>query len=33
MVESEAKEMTEDEMLGAVFFAHQEMQAVITAIE
>jgi polyribonucleotide nucleotidyltransferase len=33
MVESEAKELSEDEMLGAVLFAHQEMQAVITAIE
>ncbi|MEM9256575.1 MAG: polyribonucleotide nucleotidyltransferase [Pseudomonadota bacterium] len=32
MVESEAKELTEDQMLGAVLFAHQEMQAVIKAI-
>ncbi len=32
MVESEADEMTEDQMLGAVLFAHQEMQSVITAI-
>jgi len=32
MVESEAKELTEDEMLGAVLFAHKEMQAVITAV-
>ena len=32
MVESEAKELTEDEMLGAVMFAHKEMQAVITAV-
>jgi polyribonucleotide nucleotidyltransferase len=32
MVESEAKELTEDQMLGAVLFAHQEMQAVIQAI-
>ncbi len=32
MVESEAKEMTEDEMLGAVLFAHQEMQAIVTAV-
>ena len=32
MVESEAKELTEDQMLGAVLFAHQEMQAVINAI-
>jgi polyribonucleotide nucleotidyltransferase len=33
MVESEADEMTEDQMLGGVLFAHQEMQTVITAIE
>lgn len=33
MVESEAEELTEDEMLGAVLFAHQEYQSVITAIE
>ncbi len=33
MVESEAKELTEDQMLGAVLFAHQEMQAVIQAID
>ena len=33
MVESEAKELTEDEMLGAVLFAHQEMQVAITAIK
>jgi polyribonucleotide nucleotidyltransferase len=32
MVESEAKELTEDQMLGAVLFAHQEMQTVIQAI-
>jgi len=32
MVESEAKELTEDQMLGAVLFAHQEMQAVIKAV-
>jgi polyribonucleotide nucleotidyltransferase len=32
MVESEAKELTEDQMLGAVLFAHQEMQVVIQAI-
>ncbi|WP_156948372.1 polyribonucleotide nucleotidyltransferase [Marinobacterium jannaschii] len=32
MVESEAKELTEDEMLGAVLFAHQEMQVVINAV-
>ena len=32
MVESEAKQLSEDQMLGAVLFAHQEMQAVINAI-
>lgn len=32
MVESEAKELTEDQMLGAVLFAHQEMQVAIEAI-
>lgn len=32
MVESEAKELTEDEMLGAVLFAHQEMQVVVNAV-
>jgi polyribonucleotide nucleotidyltransferase len=32
MVESEADELSEDEMLGAVLFAHDEMQAVITAV-
>ena len=32
MVESEANELTEDQMLGAVLFAHQEMQTVIKAI-
>jgi len=32
MVESEAAELTEDQMLGAVLFAHQELQAVIKAI-
>lgn len=32
MVESEAAELTEDQMLGAVLFAHQEMQAVIKVI-
>ena len=32
MVESEAKELTEDQLLGAVLFAHQEMQVVIKAI-
>ena len=31
MVESEAKELNEDLMLGAVLFGHQEMQAVINA--
>jgi polyribonucleotide nucleotidyltransferase len=33
MVESEAKELSEDIMLGGVLFAHQEMQAVISVIE
>jgi polyribonucleotide nucleotidyltransferase len=33
MVESEAEELTEDQMLGAVLFAHQEMQPVIRVIE
>ena len=32
MVESQAKELTEDEMLGAVLFAHQEMQVAVNAI-
>ncbi len=32
MVESEAQELTEDEMLGAVLFAQQEYQCVIDAI-
>jgi len=32
MVESEAKELSEDEMLGAVMFAHRSMQPVIEAI-
>jgi polyribonucleotide nucleotidyltransferase len=32
MVESEAKELSEDLMLGAVLYAHQEMQTVIQAI-
>jgi len=32
MVESEAKELLEDEMLGAVLFGHQEMQVAISAI-
>ena len=33
MVESEASELSEDLMLGAVLYAHQEMQAVIQVIE
>jgi len=33
MVESEAQELPEDIMLGAVLFAHQEMQVVIQACE
>ena len=33
MVESEANELSEDQMLGAVLFAHQEMQVVINAIK
>ena len=33
MVESEAEELTEDQMLGAVLFAHEEFQAVIRAIK
>jgi polyribonucleotide nucleotidyltransferase len=32
MVESEAKELTEDEMLGAVMFAHEESKKVVKAI-
>lgn len=32
MVESEAKELSESDMLGAVVFAHKKMQAVIQAI-
>ncbi len=32
MVESEAKELSEEVMLGAVMFGHQQMQAVILAI-
>ncbi|KFN51938.1 polynucleotide phosphorylase/polyadenylase [Arenimonas malthae CC-JY-1] len=32
MVESEAKELSEDVMLGAVMFGHKQMQAVINAI-
>ena len=33
MVESEAKELTEDQMLGGILFAHQEMQECIKAIK
>ena len=33
MVESEAKELSEDIMLGAVNFGHQKMQLIINAIE
>ncbi|MBE01923.1 polyribonucleotide nucleotidyltransferase [Marinobacter lutaoensis] len=33
MVESEAKGLTEDQMLGGVLFAHQEMQTAIKAIK
>lgn len=33
MVESEAKELSEDVMLGAVMFAHREMQTVINVIK
>ncbi|MEH6825555.1 MAG: polyribonucleotide nucleotidyltransferase, partial [Motiliproteus sp.] len=32
MVESEAQELSEDEMLGAVLFAHDEMQVAVDAI-
>src|SRR5690606_34610019 len=32
MVESEAKELSEDQMLGAVLFGHMEMQAVVKAV-
>ncbi|MCP3907032.1 MAG: polyribonucleotide nucleotidyltransferase [Oceanicoccus sp.] len=32
MVESEAQELSEDQMLGAVLFAHQEMQAVVKVV-
>ena len=32
MVESEAQELTEDEMLGAVLYAHKEMQTAVSAI-
>jgi len=33
MVESEAKELTEDQMLGAVLYAHEEFQVAIKAIK
>lgn len=33
MAESEAQELTEDQMLGAVLFAHDEFQAVIKAVK
>jgi len=33
MVESEAKELSEDQMLGGILFAHKEMQGVIEAIK
>jgi len=33
MVESEAQELTEDQMLGAVLFGHQEMQVAIQAVK
>jgi polyribonucleotide nucleotidyltransferase len=33
MVESQAKSLNEDQMLGAVLFAHQEMQTAVTAIK
>lgn len=33
MVESEAKELSEDQMLGGVLFAHQEMQTVVQAVK
>ena len=33
MVESEAKELSEDQMLGGVLYAHMEMQAAIEAIK
>ncbi len=32
MVESEAKELSEDQMLGAVLYGHQEMQVVISSV-
>tara|TARA_B100001123_G_scaffold446434_1_gene600925 strand:- start:241 stop:2328 length:2088 start_codon:yes stop_codon:yes gene_type:complete len=33
MVESQAKELSEDQMLGGILFAHQEMQPVVEAIK
>tara|TARA_Y100000590_G_scaffold216952_1_gene245712 strand:+ start:1025 stop:3109 length:2085 start_codon:yes stop_codon:yes gene_type:complete len=33
MVESEAKELSEDQMLGGILYAHQEMQVIIKAIK
>ncbi|MCL7461975.1 polyribonucleotide nucleotidyltransferase [Pseudomonas sp. NW5] len=33
MVESEAQELTEDQMLGAVLFAHEELQSVVRAVK
>src|SRR5699024_2746380 len=33
MVESEAKGLTEDQMLGGVLYAHQEMQSAVAAIK
>ena len=33
MVESEAQQLSEDQMLGAVLFAHQEMQTVIQVVK
>ena len=33
MVESEAKELSEDQMLGGILFAHQEMQVIINCIK
>jgi len=33
MVESEAEELSEDQMLGAVLYAHQEFQTVVSAIK
>tara|TARA_Y100000590_G_scaffold124943_1_gene142974 strand:+ start:5926 stop:8010 length:2085 start_codon:yes stop_codon:yes gene_type:complete len=33
MVESEAKELSEDQMLGGILYAHQEMQVIISAIK